>query len=456
MKRFVLPFFLLLSLATTGKSQDAPTVWTLEQCLQYALDNNLQLKQQALNTKVQQNALLQSKVDLLPSINANGSYGIAMGRALDETTYQFSEDETIQSANFSVSASQTLFQGLQKFNTIQKNHWELEVSKAQQQLLANNISLSIVSAYLQILFNKELVATTTQQLTLIKQQVERTAKLVKAGSAPRGSLLEVQAQRAAEELQLINAQNQLETSLVNLKQILDLGATTKFDIVTPAIEVDATAALQNIQTVFEAAEDEMPQIKSAEYALNSAKEGLQIAKGGRSPILNLNYYRSTRYSDARDKLTGMDAMGQPIYESYPFQEQLEDNMQSNLSLGLSIPIFNGWRVNSNINNARIQLENNELALAREKQALYKEIQQAHVDARAAFKRYQAAQKSVTSQTESFRYKQNEFEVGLINTVEYNDAKNKLINAESELLQAKYEYLFKSQILDFYQGKPITL
>jgi len=455
MKHLAFTFSFLLLIVFSVEGQSPTTAWDLERCLNYAMENNLQLKQQALNTEVRENELKQSNFDLGPNLNANSSFGLSMGRALDESTYRFTDDENIQSANFSVSSSLTLFQGFQKTNTIQRNRWELSASESQLELLKNNISLSIVSAYLQILFNKELVSTAEQQLKLIEQQVERTAKLVGAGSLPKGSLLEMQAQMASEELRVINARNQFETSVVNLKQLLDLEAETEFDIVAPELAIEESLLLTGIQTVYSTAEAEMPQIKVAEYSLNSAKEGLQLAKGGRSPILNLNFYYSTRYSDARDKLIGITPDGEPIYTAYPFIDQLEDNVQTNISVGLSIPIFNGWQVTKNIHNARIQLQNSKYQLAREKQALYKEIQQAHVDARSALQRFQAAVKSVDSQQESFRYKEQQFTVGLINTVEYNDAKNKLINAESELLQAKYEYIFKTRILDFYQGKPIT-
>jgi outer membrane protein len=456
MKQVALLVGLLLLIIFSVNGQNSTPAWDLARCLNYAMENNLQLKQQALNADVRENELKQSQFDLGPNLNANSSYGISMGRALDESTYSFTEDQNIQSANFSVSSSLTLFQGFQKMNTIQRNRWELSLSKAQLELLKNNISLNIVSAYLQILFNKELVITSEHQLDLIEQQVGRTEKLVRAGSAPKGTLLEMQAQMASEELRLINAQNQLETSLVNLKQLLDLETDTVFDVVSPEINVQESSLLTGVEQVYSTAENEMPQVKAAEFALKSANEGLQLAKGGRSPILNLNFYYSTRYSDARDKLVGVTPENTPIYADYPFVDQLEDNMQTNVSLGLSIPIFNGWQVGKNINNAKIQLQSSQYQLEREKQALYKEIQQAFVDARSALKRFQAAVKSVDSQKESFRYKEQQFEVGLINTVEYNDAKNKLINAESELLQAKYEYIFKTRILDFYQGKPITL
>lgn len=457
MKQLVLSVGLCLLIVLSVKAQTTPSpAWDLARCLDYAMENNLQLKQQALNAEVRENELKQSQFNLGPNLNANSSYGISMGRALDESTYRFTEDQNIQSANFSVSSSLTLFQGFQKMNTIQRNRWELSLSEAQFELLKNNISLNIVSAYLQILFNKELVTTSRHQLDLIEQQVNRTAKLVRAGSAPKGTLLEMQAQMASEELRLINAENQLETSLVNLKQLLDLEADTDFDVVSPEITVEESTLLTSVQKVYSTAEQEMPQVKAAEFALKSANESLQLAKGGRSPIVNLNFYYSTRYSDARDKLIGISPEGEPIYTDYPFSEQLEDNMQTNVSLALSVPIFNGWQVGKNINNAKIQLKNSQYQLEREKQGLYKEIQQAFVDARSALKRFQAAEKSVDSQQESFRYKEQQFEVGLINTVEYNDAKNKLINAESELLQAKYDFIFKTRILDFYQGNPITL
>jgi len=228
--------------------------------------------------------------------------------------------------------------------------------------------------------------------------------------------------------------------------------------------------------VYRIAEQEMPEIKSAMLGLESAEKGVAIAKGGRSPQLYLSANFNTGYSDIREQVLnvsdpvpipiGVTAGGEtvfttnpqgiPEYGAYPFFEQMRDNTSTGIGLGLSIPIFNGWQVNTSIANARIMHKNAELDLQSKKLTLYASIQQAYADALAALKKFNATQKALTSMEESFKYTEKKFEVGLVNTVDYNMSKNQLISTQSDLLQAKYDFIFRTKILNFYQGEPITL
>ncbi len=445
----------------------------MERCINYAHENNIELKQQELNAEMNEHSYKQSYLNILPSANAGVSENISFGRALDETTYEFTENETVISGNLNLSTSLTLFNGLQKFNTVQKEKFNLQASLQDVEQFKNDISLNIASAYLQILFNKELLQNAQNQLEVIQQQVEQTRQLVEAGSLAEGSLLEIEAQMASEELQVVNAENQLEMSLLNLKQLLDLGEAGDFDIVVPEIQIDEEPVLGDVAEVYEQALAMYPMIRSAEYSLQSSREDLQIAKGGRSPSLNMNFSYGTGYSDIRERVSsfetvqiplGETASGEtvfvtqesPLLETYPVMDQLSDNASKTLSFTLGIPIFNGWQVNTNINRAKIGVMNAEYNLKRSKNQLYKSIQQAHADARAALKRYYAAGKTVASMQEAFRYTQQKFDVGLVNSIEYNNAKNQLMEAQSQQLQSKFEYIFKKSILDFYRGNPIIL
>lgn len=464
---------MLLCAVVTSEAQQA---WSLESCIQYAMENNIQIKQSVLNTEINENFVKRSKLGQIPNLNASSNYTYSLGRALDQTTYQFTEDQRINSISMGLSSSVTLFNGLRVRNTILQNELNLMASYEDVEKIKNDISLNIAAAYLAILFNQELLAVTKSQLEITGQQVERTQKMVDAGKLAKGNSLELEAQYASEELNLVNAENQLSISLLNLQQILDLPFDTTFEVAIPELtDPDVNPLVVDPMEVFQTAEKEMPEIRSAELAAESSEKGLAIAKGGRSPQLYLSANYNSGYSDIRQQVVnlgespqipiGETASGEqvfsypqqiPIYGAYPFFEQLRDNTSVGLGLGLTIPIFNGWQVNTNIANARLALESADLDLQSRRLTLYASIQQAYADALAALKKFTATKRALTSMEESFKYTEKKFEVGLVNTVDYNTSKNQLTATQSDLLQAKYDFIFRIKILNFYKGESITL
>ncbi len=447
MKRKILSLGVVLMLSPLALfSQEK--AWTLEECIAHALQNNIRIKQQEIMTEYQVNALEQSKLNLLPTLNGSASHNYAFGRALDETTYEFTENETVQSNNFYAGSNVTLFRGLVNYNTIQKNKYQVLASEQELEQFRDDISLNIALAYLQILLNQELVTATEAQVDLTMQQIERTRKLVDAGSVAGGNLLDIEAQAAREELQLVNLRNQLTLSLLSLAQMLELESMDGFNIAVPVISVRDEAVDGNPAAIFSIAEQTRPEILSAEYQLRSAEYDLAIARGNRSPRLNLGASMSTGYSDKRLK---------PVtFESYPFGEQLNDNLNYSLGFSLNIPIFNGWQVNAGIKNSKLGIENSKYALENTRKQLYKNIQQAYTDATGSLKKFHASEKAVASMEEAFRYAEQKLDVGLVTAIEYNQSKTQLLNAQSEMAQAKYEYVFKTKVLDFYRGIPLTL
>ncbi len=447
MKRKILSLGIVLMLSPLALFSQQKD-WTLEECIAHALQNNIRIKQQEIMTEYQVNALEQSKLNLLPTLNGSASHNYAFGRALDETTYEFTENETVQSNNFYAGSNVTLFRGLVNYNTIQKSKYQVLASEQDLEQFRDDISLNISLAYLQILLNQELVTATEAQVDLTRQQIERTRKLVDAGSVAGGNLLDIEAQAAREELQLVNLQNQLTLSLLNLAQMLELESMDGFNIAVPVITVRDEAVDGNPGAIFSIAEQTRPEILSAEYQLRSAEYDLAIARGNRSPRLSLGASMSTGYSDKRLK---------PVtFESYPFGEQLNDNLNYSLGFSLNIPIFNGWQVNAGIKNSKLGIENSKYALENTRKQLYKNIQQAYTDATGALKKFHASEKAVASMEEAFRYAEQKLDVGLVTAIEYNQSKTQLLNAQSEMAQAKYEYVFKTKVLDFYKGIPLTL
>lgn len=419
-------------------------IWSLEDCIKYAVDHNIQIKQQTLQTRMQKNALEQSKLNLLPVINGQASHDYSFGRALDQNTYTF-YNQTVQSDYFYLGGRTTVFNGLQNLNTIQRNKYELLAGEQDLQRIMDNVSLNVALAYLQILLNKELVTANENQLNITLQQIEKTRKLVDAGSAARGNLLQIEAQAAQEEVSLVNMRNQLEISYLNLTQLLELETPAGFEIVVPDIYVDQNSIVfGNIDEIFNLATQTRPEIKSSELKLAASEYDLKIAKGARSPSFSLSHTFGTRYSYIKDL---------PMQS---FEDQLKNNKNFGLGISMNLPILNGWQVNRNISNSKLAVENSQYSLEGTKKQLYKDIQQAYTDAVAALKKYNASQKAVSSSEESFRYTEQKFNVGMITPVDYNAAKTQLLNAQSDMAQAKYEFIFKIKVLDFYKGLPLNL
>jgi len=450
---FLLTFFLA---AAISSAQTEAKQWTLEECITHAIENNITIKQQALQTQYQDNALFLAKMKLLPTLNGSATNNWSFGRVLDESTYRYTENITSRSNSFYVSTNFTLFAGLQNYNNVIRSRLEIIAAGYDLDKIKDNVMLSISLAYLQILLTKELITATESQLEITRQQIEKISKMVDAGSLAKGNLLDIQSQAATEELQLINLRNQLELSILDMTQFLELESPEGFDIVTPEIDIEPAAlASGNFDEIYNTALGSRPEIKSAEARLEIAGTDLKIAKGGLSPRLNLNSSFNTIYSSTREKIIGIDADG-IIYGPYPFNEQLKDNIAWGVGFNLAVPIFNGWQVRTNIANSKIEIENSQFQLESTKKQLYKDIQQATADAAAALKKYYASQKAVESTEESFRYSEQRFNIGMVTPLEFNDSKTRLLKSQSDLLQAKYEYVFKIKVLDFYQGIPITL
>ena len=304
------------------------------------------------------------------------------------------------------------------------------------------------NSFLEILFAEELEQVAQAQIEVTQQQINRTQQLVDAGSLARGALLEIEAQLAREELTLVNRQNSVQLSYLTLFQLLELPLAESFTIEVPKLpEIKANATMANSFDVFKNAMQVRPEIKAAQLRVESAKRQLDIAKGSRLPSLGFgaNYYNL--YNDKYTDLTG---------QSISFADQLKNNKRYSMGLTLNIPIFNKFQVKNAISNATLQISDYEYLLQSARNLLRRDIEQAYTNALAALNRYISSEKAVKSTEEAFRYTEEKFNVGMVNSVEYNQSKNNLTIAQSELLQARYEYIFRTKILDFYNGIRIEL
>jgi outer membrane protein len=467
---------LIVSYPSLSEGQNAKTPWSLQQCIDYALKNNLQIRQAELSKESNVITLTQYKANLLPTLNGSAYHNYSFGRTIDPYTNTPAETSVL-SENFSLNAGLTLFNGLQKWNTIKQGQFDLLASKEDEDKMKNDVSLNIAGAYLQILFNDELRNVAHNQVGISQIQVERTKKLVDAGALARGNLLQLQAQLAVDELSEANAQNQVDLSYLNLVQLLDMDSAGSFSIVKPALTLPSESILtMNASQIYSIAVTGQPMVKSAQYKLKSYNMQLKIAKGGAYPRLMLLGSYGTVYSGQDQKVLGITptgdhtwngdytATGVPVYQpSYtlqtqvtPYFDQISNNVNKSIGLNLTVPIFNGLQTHATVERAKVQLKNADLNLQIQELQLRKTIQQAYADANAALIKFHATTKTVEATAEAFKYTEQKFNVGMLNSLDYNDAKNKLIKAESDLLQAKYDFIFKAKVLDFYQGKPLTL
>lgn len=467
----LIAFFSLSSMK--GNAQEA---WSLQKCIEHAIGNNISVKQNELSAEMAKENYNQSIANLLPSLNAGASHSYNWGQRIDPFTNQFATNR-VRSNNFYLSSQVTLFSGLQLQNTLKQNSLNYLSGKYDVEKMKNDIALNVATAYLNILFAQELLSVANTQKQTTENQVDRTKKLVDAGTLPLGSLLDLQAQLASDELNVVNTQNQLDIANLSLVQLLNLEKTAGFAIIKPELDMPANPALAgSAEEVYNYALSNQPSIKSAETKVLSAERGEKIAKGSAYPSITMSGSIGSGYSGLSKKVVGYETGAPsvigytpdtipvysvassviPITETTPFGEQLKNNINENLGFNLNIPIFNGWQSHNAISRAKIAKQNAEYTLELSKQTLRQTIEQAHVDAQSALKQYYATQKTVDALSQAFEYAEKRFNVGALNSTDYNTAKNSLNNAQSDLLRNKFNYIFKSKVLDFYMGKPITL
>ena len=451
--RLIIVVVIFTSLSFSSKAQK---MWTLEDCINYAIENNLQLKQQEVSADIAKNNYDQSKYNFLPTLNGFANHNQNWGKTFsnDELAYV---DEAYYAGNFGLSADLDIFNGFNNLYTLQENKYSFLANQKDVEVEKNNITLQIVLAYLQVLYDQELLEVAKDQVQTTTEQVSKTEKLVEVGNQAKGSLFEIKAQLAQEKVTLANAQNQLNLSILNITQLLNLESTDGFSIQQPEnLNIEETNILNSIDEVYEAANTIMPEIKGAEYRLKSSESALKKAKWSRSPSLSFSSLYYTRYSELANHPTLYDTDPTNDVNNYLVGDQIKDFAYTQIEFSLSIPIFNKMTTQQNINNAKLNVLNSKNAYKLQEQNLYKKIQQAHADATAAYASYQANIQASISTEESFKYTEQKYNVGLVDIIEYKIAKNNYTKAQGDLLQAKYEYIFKTKILDFYRGEQIKL
>ncbi|MDL2243442.1 TolC family protein [Bacteroidales bacterium OttesenSCG-928-J19] len=455
---------LLLLASQTGFAQK---LWTLEECINHAIEHNISVKQMEIQKQDAEVSLHTAKMSRLPDLNAGAGQGWGFGRTAVESDYR---NTTQASTSFSLSTSMPIFTGFRISNEIERNKIALDASLLSLEKAKEDIALAVAYAFLDVLFKKELVILAEEQFSLSQDQVKKTKALIDAGSAPRSQLYEIEAQLAKDEVSLIQAKLDLNMSRLELAQNLELERETEFDIQVPPLNNLIEGSMKSIlptDVVYDNALAIKPTIKIQELNIESAEKTLNIAKSAYYPTLSLSagistnfYYVYNEQSVTREvTVPGSNTTYHYVYNTLhndSFADQFKNRMSENIRLSLNIPIFNRFSTRNNVKSAKLNILNQEFILENTKKALYKEIQTAYQSAVGAQEKFISAEKAVKATEESFRYAQERYEVGKSTVYEFNESKLNLIRTKSEQIQAKYDYIFRAKILDYYNGVPIKL
>ncbi|MCF2486899.1 TolC family protein [Dyadobacter sp. CY347] len=470
--------------AQKDTSQVANT-YSLEDCIRIALETNPSIKISELTVQTNGNIYAQSKWQRWPSISFSASQGFSSGRNIDPFTNQFVQ-QNVNSNNYQLGGQITLFNGFQIKNNIKFNNENYKASAKDLDAARNDIMLNVALSYLQVMTNIELIEVAKRQVEASQLQVDRTAKLVEAGTLAESNLLDLKAQQANDELTLVNAENNLETAKLNLKQFMNMPGSEPINVVMIQVADPTLQAYDaTIQEIFEVALGNLPQMQAAELRIAAAKTNIDLAKGAALPSLTLNGGIYTAFSSAApdERFVGdgtgftitdvisptdyvvVDNKQVPLVQkirtqngemrTFRYLDQLNFNRNSAVNLNLTIPIFTNFRVKYNVANAKIQQKTYEYQAQQVQLTIRKNVEQAYIDMTNAAKRYSATANQVQALQETFRVSQVRFDVGAINSVEYSIAKANLDRANGNLVQAKYDYVFRTKILDFYMNRPLS-
>ena len=427
-------------------AQDKNQVWTLRRCIRYAIQNNVSVKQIEQAKADREVSLDMSKKSWLPSVSANIGQNIDVGRSpsKDGTI----KDQSSTNSSFYLQTSMPLFEGLKIRNDIKAQEWNVLAATENLNKAIDDVSVNVFSYYMQVLFKREIENVAQEQILLCMNQLKRTETLVENGKIAKSQLYDMDAQLAKDKVTHTKAKNDVSLALLDLMQAMELNMEeSEFEIALPKIDeivVEYMRGILSPDMIYDEAASFKPEIKKQEYLLESSMRTLDIAKSGFFPRLSLN----ASYGNYYYHYTG--------FENASFSDQWDQNSRKTIGLTLSIPIFNRFQIRNNVRSAQIAIKNQKLAIEEAHKTLYKEIRQAYSNAIAAKELYFSSETSVKSSHKAFQYAEESYNAGKTSVFEYNEAKTKYIQSLSEQKQAKFDFIFRCKILDFYSGIPISL
>ena len=452
-------------LAQISFAQDS---WSFQACVDYALKNNINVNQSKLNTAYASNTVLQNKMGIYtPNINATVTEGINFSNSINPLTYQFVTQNTT-STSMGLFMDFSIFEGLSRMNNLKASQLDLNATQLEQLELENNTKITLANFYLNALLAKEALQITKDQNRLTLNQYKNTLALVQAGMLANGDKYEVEAQLANDELNIVNAENNLENALNQIKFLLQLDPFMPFDIENfSALDLGIDENVVTAESLSQRALQSLPNIKASELRLEAAKNQLKAAKGSLSPSLSVSAYIGSNYFSAAQEQIGeqlittpiglvsgtsqvvVTTYQQPIFGDKSFNNQVKDNFNQNVRINLSIPLFGKWQRMIAIDNAKLNILKSTYDVDLKKNALQQDVFTAQTNLKAAAKKYAANMTNREAASLAYNYATEKFKVGVLNNYEFETAKNRFMAAQTSVVQAKFEYLFRKMIVNFY-------
>lgn len=431
-------FTLLITVLSFGQQKQ----WTLQECVAYALENNISVKQASNSLLSNEQDIVAAKGQFLPSVSASASNGLSLGTSL--VAEGIFANRTSNSTSFGVSVSQTVFNGFRNLNTYKQANLSSEIAALELSRIKDDISLNVVNTYLNVLFNKENLETAQAQYEFSKKQLKQVKDLVDAGVQPKANIYDAEATLSRDAQQVTIAENNFNLALLSLSQLLQV-PFNNFDVKIIDVDAPSEALLySNVEPILNFALENRSEIKIAEKNIEAAQLGTEISKAGYLPSVSFSYGFGANafYSNLIDNEAA-------------FLEQLDNNKGHSFNLSVGIPIFSRFQNKTSVAKSKIAEESRKLDLEQAKITLESNIQSAYTDAQAALKAYVAAKKSLESQELAFNNSKERYDIGAMTAFDLEQARVQLINAQSSLINAKYDFVFKTKVLDFYMGKPLT-
>ncbi|MEM9819708.1 MAG: TolC family protein [Bacteroidota bacterium] len=453
--------------------------WTIEKCIQYSQQNSLRVKQAENSVEQAQLTEQESKNARYPDLNASTSGNVSFGRTIDPVTNQF-VSQTIGSNSLSINGGITVYNGGRIRNTIKQSGIAVEAAKSNTEQIKTDIALQVAQAYLQVLLDEEALANADKRLEQTQAQLEQTDKLIQAGTRPQSERLEIIAQIARDEQAIVSQQNAVEISYLNLKQLLELKPDYEFQVEKPSVVIpgNANPEAYTLDAVYNKALNNQPMIRRDELNVKSSELGIDIAKSLRLPSVrffaNVNSFYSNQVLELLDEgtdafddaiptlINGSNAAVQfptkvdQVFGRRSYFNQLNDNFGQGIGVSVNIPIYNQNQTKIAMERAKLDVLNRQITSQQNKQQLKTDIQRAIANARANKKQFEASEKTVAALKDTYRNTEKRYQLGAVNTFEFTTAKNNLDQSEVDLIIAKYNYLYSLKVVDFYQGKKITL
>ena len=431
----------LAALALAG-SVRAQQGWTLDRCIDYAIENNIQIRQSDITAQTRDVDLNSARGNRLPGVSASASQSWSFGRSLTiDNTYA---NTNTASTSFSIGADMTLFAGGRISGNIHNARLGLEAAMSDLERIKDDVRVQVAQAFIQIVYNRSILDVARNQVTIDSMQVERLTELAAIGKASSAEVSSQKATLAQSQLSVTQAQNNLSMSILTLTQLLDLSSPDGFDVISPDADALEFRIPDSPEDIYAQALDIKPSIKSEEIRLQQASNSIDIAKGGYYPTLSLSAGAGTGYYTSSNRT------------SDNFGSQIKNNFGPHIGLNLSIPIFSRNSNRNSVRSAQLSRMNQEMQLDNAKKQLYKEIQQAYYNAVASKSRYESSQEVETSAQESFQLVQAKYEGGKASITEFNESKNRLVTAQADVIKYRYEYLFNTALLEFYRNSTFQL